>query len=170
MDFLTSPVFIAMIWPITFVLIEILSTLDDKPVARGEEKYQVWYQKDGPDDRPHSGPETLEGILTLVAEGKKVIDIERLADNFWDKISFGADLCIGALATDLALAFATNFEDPVLARSLIPLFVIHLAIFMFVVSLLKYSKPHTAVIWSANLIGATSIIAPFIFFGRLIVQ
>lgn len=167
---LTSPYMIAVIWPVVFILFQsFLSYLgSEKITAKGDEKYKVWYL-DTKAKRPDSGPATLKRIVDLSNQGKKIIDISRLDDSLWNLFSFGIDLCISAFATDFSAVIALSMHNSPFVRVFISLAVIHLAmLILIVVILLPSRKPSTGAIWSANILGIVAIIAPFIFFGGLL--
>ena len=167
---LIAPVFVAVIWPIFFAIIEVTSTilLSDRTVAHGEQKYRVSHIE-------HSGvihstaPVNVAHIVRLAERGR-VIDITRLSDRRLDMFSFGLDLCIGALATDLSLAFAAATVNATAVRQLISLAVIHFLIYAFVMFLLSLSASRTRAVWSTNLMGVLSIVGSFIFVGGQIAQ
>lgn len=167
----SSPVFVAVIWPLIFAIIEVASTalLSDRTRASGAQIYRVWYQ-DRNGNHLSSAPVDIHHIVELHTRGSTIVNIKRLVQRMRDLFLFGLDLCIGALATDLALAFAATSENPTLARILVSVSVLHLAILVLVLVILKFSRSETRAIWSANAIGVLSIVTPLLLIGGQIAR
>src|SRR3712207_2417833 len=94
-NILTSPFVITFIWPIVFILFQVLYIvlLRDIIIANDEEKFRVSY-KISTTGRPHSGPATLDDIQNLIKEEKEITEIEQLPKHILNMFSFGPDLCI----------------------------------------------------------------------------
>lgn len=166
----TSPTAIAVIWPIIYVLIQtfVIVVGSEKTTAKGDEKYKVWYL-DKLATRPHSGPVTVNQIAELVDQGKKITDIARLEDSYWNNFSFGLDLSISAVATDFFVALALSIQASRYAALFIGFAVLHIFVFLGVAVILQSpDKPSAKAIWSANVLGIIAIVVPFIFFGGLL--
>jgi len=166
-EFLASPIFIAVLWPIIFAILEVLSTVltSDTTLAQGEHKYRISHMNPHGVIQ-HTAPVTIDEIIRR-AGSETITDINRLIDRRLDIFSFGLELSIGTIATDLSLAAATRSP---MAQTFIALVVFHLLIYVGVVYVLRVSQSRTVAVWSTNGAGVLSIISMFILVGGQVVR
>lgn len=167
----TEPIGVAFIWPVIFVLIQVLSVLLVKGIttADGDEKYLISYMTTT-SNSPHKGKGSINTIIDLICEEKPILNIERLPDHMLNVLNFGPDLSIAALSTYFSLAFTKALERPDLTRLFIWLAVMQLFVFVGILIMLRSSPNSKLSIWGGNLVGLLSMIAPFYYLGELVTR
>ena len=114
---ITSPFFIAIIWPIAFAILQtILNGLAGEESRDGDRKYRIWYLLDG--KRHAKSPLAFNQVQAELRKDKSASDVDVLPPGFLET-SFGIDLCIGAMSTDLVnLLILVDVQPSILATSL----------------------------------------------------
>lgn len=99
-----TPIFIIVVWPLVLAGLEaILNTLasTSSGIAEGERKFRIRYQ-DGDSMEVEISPVSVDWLRRNLRR-YTVREIERLpSDSYSDLLNLGIDLCISAMATDLA--------------------------------------------------------------------
>jgi hypothetical protein len=167
------PMLNVAIWPLAFAIITVLAAyvLRGKSIAKGAVKFRIWYTARGSNILVN-GPATLNDIRGMIKQEKKegitLNDVECLGDR--NEIpSFGFELSISALATDVALIpVAVQKNVPALATLLGITLTLNLAAFMLVLAL-KSMKLTGKITWGGNIIGFVSMVSPLALVGELII-
>jgi len=176
-----SPIFVAIVWPVAFVILEVtLNTLASTSVVRseGSRKFRVWHTTaDG--HRVETSPVDLGWLKTGLAN-QEILDIEVLAPGTLESFAFGLDLCIGALSTDLAIIYAVLSSRivetmPQLVTTAVSVLVLHFITATVTVFILRAWSNHESrrirvvAMQAANFMGLIAIFSSFLILGNLIV-
>ena len=137
----------------------------------------MWHADTG-GNRLETSPVDVDWIKRHLGQ-QDILDIDILAPGFWDSFSCGLDLCVGALYTDIAIAYSTLSYDA--ARSAVTsvtttmsLFVFHLIAASIIVLILRHcnsdefrtkEKSRTVkliLLQFTNVLGIGALIAAFV--------
>jgi len=177
-----SPLFIAIVWPVAFVILQItLSTLASTSAVKadGPRKFRVWYA-DSDGRRTETSPVDVAWLMRELND-YEVFDIEVLAPGILESFTFGVDLCIGALATDLAIIFAilsggSSSSVFILIATTVSVLILHFIIAAIAVFVLRswsndeQERRRIAAVQLANILGLTAIFTSFLILGSLITR
>ena len=185
LNFLTNSLSIAIIWPIGFVFFEVIINELFKDHNRvGQRKYKVCYKF--LDDQQANidrfvFPLSILELYTLLHKKKKAldsIDIAVLPFGLLD-ISFGIDLCIGAISTSftnlIMISRSFSHENSETLSSQVIYFFVQFVVLILVINFLKAWKDREDnnsfrifVIQASNCLGLFSIGLSLFILGDII--
>ena len=174
---LTSPIFIAALWPLAFVLLTFFLNrlLSSGNNSAGERKFEVKFeyikgppsssapdtidvtnaQRTGSDSEIYAiYPLSINDLKEILNDtNKKVTDIEILIPRGIKSFNVAIDLCVGTIAADLSAIFSistSNFAiaSPENIRAITTTILMHVIITLLVAIIVRFSDASRSYFWS----------------------
>jgi hypothetical protein len=173
----SSPYFIALVLPVAFAILQnFINGLAISEHRDGERKYRIWYLDKGA--RYKLSPLDFRQLQSELSAGQKPIsDVDELPGGFWET-SFGIDLCVGAISTDLVNGLLLlNLPHEALLVLLPRVFYLFILEFFMAVAIANFFREwrghpnrtvRMLVIQGTNLLGLSAMFLSFLLLGSLV--